>query len=318
MDSPAEWWTARDAFQSSPVDPAGLQRLVADVVPGGAARIGRRLRGGIESAINALDLVDRNGRMHRAVLKRMSKPAPGGHSEWAGLEAARAVDAPTPEPIGFDPDGGWFGVPGLVMTRLAGRAGWTHAATPATLRQLAGVLAAIHDVDTVGFQRAVPPWRRPRPPKLSRFDARLWTAVTELAPKLATTPTVLVHRDLHPGNVLWQRGRVSAILDWEDAALGAPAQDLAVTRIGLAATYGATAADHLLHAYVAETGRPLDDLPVWDLVLALSMRRHADIWAGFLQRAGFRDATRQRVSDCARRFAERAIRAAGLPLAAPA
>jgi len=50
------------------------------------------------------------------------------------------------------------------------------------------------------------------------------------ADRLATLPSVegaLVHGDLAGANVLWKRGRVSAVLDWDLASADDPAEDVA-------------------------------------------------------------------------------------------
>ena len=44
---------------------------------------------------------------------------------------------------------------------------------------------------------------------------------------------VLLHGDYWPGNVIWQDGRLVAVIDWEDACLGDPLADLATARVEL-------------------------------------------------------------------------------------
>jgi aminoglycoside/choline kinase family phosphotransferase len=44
---------------------------------------------------------------------------------------------------------------------------------------------------------------------------------------------VLLHRDFHPGNVLWRRGRVSGVVDWLGACSGPASADVAHCRINL-------------------------------------------------------------------------------------
>jgi thiamine kinase-like enzyme len=53
---------------------------------------------------------------------------------------------------------------------------------------------------------------------------------------------VLVHRDFHPGNVLWRRGAVSGVVDWQAACTGPAAADVAHCRVNLL-TIGTDAAD---------------------------------------------------------------------------
>jgi aminoglycoside phosphotransferase (APT) family kinase protein len=51
----------------------------------------------------------------------------------------------------------------------------------------------------------------------------------------------LLHGDYWPGNVLWQDGELVAVIDWEDAKLGDPLADLAISRLDIAWILGTAA-----------------------------------------------------------------------------
>jgi thiamine kinase-like enzyme len=71
----------------------------------------------------------------------------------------------------------------------------------------------------------------------------MWELAAEIsrgpAPLL---PEVLVHGDFHPGNVLWRRGKVSGVVDWQAACTGPAAVDVAHCRVNLL-TFGTDAAE---------------------------------------------------------------------------
>jgi aminoglycoside phosphotransferase (APT) family kinase protein len=46
-------------------------------------------------------------------------------------------------------------------------------------------------------------------------------------------PAVLLHRDFHPGNVLWRRSQVSGVVDWLGCCAGPAAADVGHCRINL-------------------------------------------------------------------------------------
>jgi aminoglycoside phosphotransferase (APT) family kinase protein len=46
-------------------------------------------------------------------------------------------------------------------------------------------------------------------------------------------PAVFIQRDFHPGNVLWRRGRVSGVVDWQSASVGPAAVDVGHCRANL-------------------------------------------------------------------------------------
>jgi aminoglycoside phosphotransferase (APT) family kinase protein len=55
-------------------------------------------------------------------------------------------------------------------------------------------------------------------------------------------PAVLLHRDFHPGNVLWRWGTVSGVVDWQAACTGPAVADVAHCRVNLL-TFGTEAAE---------------------------------------------------------------------------
>lgn len=69
-------------------------------------------------------------------------------------------------------------------------------------------------------------------------------------------PVIPMHADLHGDNAKWYRGRL-AVFDFDDAAVGAPVQDLAISAYYL--RDDAATEDALLSGY--EAVRPLPDLP---------------------------------------------------------
>ena len=74
---------------------------------------------------------------------------------------------------------------------------------------------------------------------LERHDARtrlLLGRVREIGRRLNPVDVPaggIVHRDFHHRNVLWDDGRVSAVVDWEDSGPGDPAFDLVTLAFGL-------------------------------------------------------------------------------------
>jgi aminoglycoside phosphotransferase (APT) family kinase protein len=76
---------------------------------------------------------------------------------------------------------------------------------------------------------------------------------------------VFIHRDFHPGNVLWQRSAVSGIVDWQAASIGAASVDVAHCRGNLFG-YGIEVADHFTAAWERITGQSYEP---WAEVLAI-------------------------------------------------
>jgi aminoglycoside phosphotransferase (APT) family kinase protein len=85
----------------------------------------------------------------------------------------------------------------------------------------------------------------------------------------------LVAGDPHPGNVLIEHGRVSAVLDFGDITAGDPATDLAIGWLG----FDASGRAEFAQAYAAEHG-PDDDTwqraRGWALCLGLALLANSD------------------------------------------
>jgi aminoglycoside phosphotransferase (APT) family kinase protein len=234
-----------------------------------AARLGgpvisaRALRGGMSSAVHLLTIADGAGQRRQAVLRRYVRPELNTEDpdiaarEARALGVAEAAGVPTPALLAVDPAGTEAGVPAVLMSRLPGRVDWWPSDTGRWLRRLAGVLPAIHaaplpPAELIGpFAPDLP--SSYQPPPWARYP-RLWARAAAISRGLAPVlPEVLVHRDFHPGNVLWRRGTVSGVVDWQGACTGPAVIDVAHCRVNLL-TFGADTAGEFTGLWQRESG----------------------------------------------------------------
>jgi aminoglycoside phosphotransferase (APT) family kinase protein len=229
----------------------------------------RRLAGASSTAVHGLYAADGTP----LVLRRYVWP---GFLEDEPIAPRREVDAlrfgsghalPVPEVVAADIAGAEVGdgVPALLMSFLPGRA----VAAPDAHR-LAEAAAGIHAIDPAGLGHEYFPWyagTTVAPPPASRWP-RLWETAIGLWHDAvpAYTPT-FVHRDFHPGNVLWSRGRVSGVVDWANACAGPRGCDVATCRANLVDLAGGRVADDFLAAYESLTGEAFH--PYWDMACIL-------------------------------------------------
>ena len=293
MSSAPEWWDARSAFLEAPVEEDGLARMAADVVPGGSARVGTALRGGMEAAVHAVDLVAPDGTTRAAVLKRRNRPV-DPQAEWNALGVAAVAEVATPEPIAVDPDGRWFGNPALVMSRLRGSTR-LEAPTDSALRNLAIALASIHACPALELDVATPRWNRSIPPTTSAFEDEAWAWIAQRradatangdAVAGASDASALVHLDFHPGNALWDGDAVVGVVDWENGRRGWPAEDVAKCAWYLHLLHGREGAASFVTAYEATTGTRLDLLGLASVSYGVGVLPQAERRAFFLRRSG--------------------------------
>jgi aminoglycoside phosphotransferase (APT) family kinase protein len=239
----------------------------------------RRLRLGGWHVNHAVDVVDARGRVHRLVLRRWARagwerddPDYTVEREVRVLELLRSTPVPAPAVIAADPAGVACDVPTLLLTRLPGQPPRPVVTDiEGFCRQLAVTVAQIHDLRGSAGAR-LEPYRlyydRAQASLVAWIPATaVWTeaigAVREPPPPTTMT---LIHRDYHPENTLWSRGRLTGVVDWTQASRGPAALDLGHMRWNLVADYDQRVADQFLAFYQAITGRAVSHHPYWDLV----------------------------------------------------
>jgi aminoglycoside phosphotransferase (APT) family kinase protein len=231
--------------------------------------------------------------------------------ECLRLVAAHS-DVPVPAAPWIELDEGPLGAPFFVMHRVDGVAptdmppyvfgGWLAEATPeqrATLQTNAvDVLVRLHAIDVTGEDAAFldrPQWgATPLDQHLAYqrwyYDwAREGTSYPVIERALdrlererpANERTVLNWGDSRIGNILWSDFRPVAVLDWEMAALGAPAADVAwmiflhrffqdiATRFGMPGLPDFMRRDDVVREYEQRSGTALTDIEYYELFAAL-------------------------------------------------
>jgi aminoglycoside phosphotransferase (APT) family kinase protein len=237
----------------------------------------RPILGGLSASVHAIDVLDGRGRRHRLVLKRFTwdDPAEPDRAGREGriLELVRSLSLPTPGLVALDRHGESSGFPSVLMTRLPGRAVLCPRDVERWVRQLAELLPLIHALDTRGTILDVyRPYSLGEPAEPPPWTGRpaVWArAIDVFRGPPPEPPRHFIHRDYHPGNVLWERRRPSGVVDWLHGCLGVASADLGHCRGNLWDLAGQAAADRLLIEYGVLTGSPLAYNPYWDIAAAL-------------------------------------------------
>jgi aminoglycoside phosphotransferase (APT) family kinase protein len=186
------------------------------------------------------------------------------------------------------------------------------------LEQLATQLARIHALpldDGLQFlerntQRAAERAAHTPPrPDVGLNEAQVRSLVRELWPWPQHNPDALLHGDYWPGNVIWKDGTLTAVLDWEEAAIGDPLADVALSRLDIAWAFGDDAAETFTSCYREQTRIDWRNLAHWELSIALrpmgQLARWAAAYAGPpISRPDIDEASMQAVHQ---RFVARAI-----------
>ena len=89
----------------------------------------------------------------------------------------------------------------------------------------------------------------------------------------------LVHDDFWPGNTVWLRNKLNAVIDWSEAEVGDPRADVSQCRIDLTAMHSEEYAEAFLDAYQrSRPGGPLPDIWFFDLFRGLRALGSLERW----------------------------------------
>jgi len=222
------------------------------------------------------------------------------------------TDVPVPPTLWYEEDDSVLGAPFFVMERVAGRVpgdapsyhveGWVAEETGPAEREVmwwsaVDAMAGVHNLDwcalgldtlwrgergatglaqQLTYYREYLAWARKDWPHAPLADEALAWLEAHIPP--GPEPTALCWGDSRLGNVIFDRGRAAAVLDWEMVALGDPQQDLAWFLFldrhhseghGVARLAGFPSHDATVARWEELTGRRADQLAFYT------------VWAGF-------------------------------------
>ena len=206
----------------------------------------------------------------------------GLEREFQTLALLQKQGIPAPLPVFLDDKGDVLGIPGIVTTFIEGAQVMAPQDSVQWVNEMTSMLARIHsirctykthdflldaDAEAVWFLNSgkVPEFMLSHP----RGEI-VWKQVRDLVPQKMQVQDSLVHIDYSPGNILWSGDRISAVLDWEEAACGDPAIDVAYMYIHMFLTAPSPdLAGKFVEAYQAATGKQAKNLKLWELAAAV-------------------------------------------------
>jgi aminoglycoside phosphotransferase (APT) family kinase protein len=282
-----------DATKSA--SPAFDAEFAAAHVESGSSVVGiERLPGGVSAHVSRVDLESGAGR--RSVVVRQYGDADLranphiARLEMSVLRAITAAGIPAPQPLQLVDDPTQPGAPYLVTSLLEGAPAAELDVMPEAGRLLAEILTRIHAVDVRKarirglpnaaarvrnqMQRASAAEGEPLDPNQGGLTLP-WTTVNK---------AVLLHGDFWSGNILWQQGQISGVVDWEDACLGDPLKDVSNCRAELYIAGQESTMHRFTEAYLALRRVDAWSLSFWDAWHASTILERLPEW-GLEERA---------------------------------
>ncbi len=261
-----------------------FKKLVHRFDPHASLHSHRSLPGGYSADVTVLELETRTGtrrklihRLHGAVDLRQNPNV--ASDEFRVLQLTHAAGLATPEPVYLDVTDPLFPTPSLVVEYVEGVTDLKPEDPADYVMQMARELARIHRMDTAGRDLdfmlrleddcAKTLGRQGDPDIVSTDERALLDLLVPRWPLPRNNIPVVLHGDYWPGNTLWQDGRLTAVIDWEDTRRGDPLFDVSNARFEILILFGPEIMDTFTRTY--ESLNPVDFgcLPWWDLYTAL-------------------------------------------------
>lgn len=259
-----------------------IHALLQEVAPGSTVLAIESLPGSYSNFTHLVDVRSADGSDFRIVVRRYKvfgnyDRGEKARREFKTFELLQRNGIPSPQPLYLDEQGAVLGTPGIVTSYVTGTQIQSPSDPVSWARALAAMLARIHstpcdtaakgflldaDSEAAWFLRSgtVPDYMEAHP-----GGAAVWRMVHDLSPNRQQVQPTVVHIDYWPGNVLWDQGQITAIVDWEEAAYGDPAIDVAYCRMEMFLSGMGHVADEFLDTYETEVGQQVANLGFWEL-----------------------------------------------------
>lgn len=275
-----------ESFLTDPPQPQAMAWLRASLPGSWRLNDITPLAGAFSSALHMVEAEDEHGALQRLSWRRFvrknwleEEPDLAWHESMI-LRFLESTPVNAPRVVAVDEDGSECDVPCVLMTWLPGRVELMPSNVDDWVEQMARELVKVHaiewrDVDRMpawfpfnqnetlvvpGYSKAPEAWR-------TIID------VVNLPPRPPSTD-LFIHRDYHPGNILWTGDRLTSVIDWVNGCHGAPEIDVGHCAWNITDLVGPDAADAFRAHYEAMSGRKLD--PFWELWAASDIGQTAE------------------------------------------
>ncbi|WP_411978187.1 phosphotransferase family protein [Streptomyces scopuliridis] len=208
------------------------------------------LHGGITAEMRRLTIGTRDGGTRDLVLRtfvNVEHAEDGLNREAGALTLLTGTGVPAPGLVAVDPTAAHCEYPSLLMTHLAGRTVLDDEGLETRVPLLARQLVAIHALRPAERPREYVAWTTADTVVTPKgADAAAWAAAIDVIRKPAPPyEGRFLHRDFHPGNVLFDvpppslaGPRITGVVDWVQTSWGPADLDVAHCSTNLALLHG--------------------------------------------------------------------------------
>jgi aminoglycoside phosphotransferase (APT) family kinase protein len=303
-----------------------FEQLVQKIAPQSKLLRTWPLKGGISAQMMAFEIERPDGQTRKMIVRRpgegtLKRNPQAAKDEFKLLQMTQSLGLATQTPYYLDQSSQIFSTPYLVIEYIEGKPEFASAHLANFTLQIATHLAKLHKIDCSKLDLSFLPQpakgfadnfgKRPTKVDQSLDEGRIRDTLESAWRLPQRNAPVLLHGDFWPGNLLWQNDKLMAVIDWEDAKLGDPLTDFAISRLDILWIFGIDAMNSFTHHYQSMMAIDYTNLPYWDLYAALRLVRLAGSnlaeWAAFFPPFGRHDITEQTIREHYRFFITQAF-----------
>jgi aminoglycoside phosphotransferase (APT) family kinase protein len=276
--------------------PDSVQAVLDIIEPGANFVALHSLEGDFSNSTHLVEARASDGSLFQVVTRRYAifgnyDRGEKARREFKTLQLLKNHGAPVPVPLYLDDTGNILGSPGIVTRYMPGKLIMAQPYPAQWAEILAKTLANIHSIpmnasntsflldansEALWFLKSKD--SMPKYISIHSKGSALWQAMLNYLPNLIRVEPSLVHIDYWSGNILWDQGVISAVVDWEEAAQGDPGIDVAYCRMDMILCGMSEAADRFLLTYEKEMSKPVTNLGFWELAAAVRPMFNPNGW----------------------------------------
>jgi aminoglycoside phosphotransferase (APT) family kinase protein len=281
------------------------------------------LSGGMSAQMTAFELTQPDGTTKKMIMRIPSDGVLQNNpsiveNEFNLLKFLRKQDLPVSNPIQWN----MSPIPHMVLEYIEGQPLFPWCPQAFFPEQIANYLVQIHKIplSTPEVSQLSKQANRlnnlfpeqPSSKKNLMREVQIWNILNKQWPIQDRNQPVLVHGDFWHGNLIWKENQLVGIIDWEDAEIGSPLFDLAVSRLDLCWISGTDTMNLFTEQYMSRNDLDYSLLPYWDLVAAQRLIRLAgsDLkgWASFFYQYDRFDITEESILKGLSFFVDQAVK----------
>ena len=260
-----------------------LQKVLNSFVPGLELIHFEPLTGGVSSEVFLIE-----AKQNKAKIKLVLRYEGGMPSkiditnEFNLLQALANTNIPSVEPLFIDTSCKILDKPFMLLSFMEGDIIIPNTDNLDLITKMADQLRCIHSIN--------PALLPDLPIQIDPIEGLLkylpkgdeWMEIKNYLSSLKNTAfegqRVFLHGDFWPGNILWAKDQIVAVIDWDYAAIGDPISDLAVSSLEMRYEFGKEGMNRLCEAYLKHSMIDNSRFSLWLISIASSTLHFINQW----------------------------------------